>query len=179
MNIWPFNKGKRIPGVTVKSDSLAHLELTQEEKAAVKRHLDLLRAIMDQHKPAGQSEGEWAIPKEELDCFVAVGLWEYAEDNILALLMAKSLEERTSRLDKAFAAVMKAYSICPVPILMYDAAWLTEMLDKPNNAADSFRAFLVAQEQFQPQRIHEPLLLLRNVDHAIASAKRAASGHGA
>ena len=61
---------------------------------------------------------------------------------------------------------------------MYDAAWLTKMSGKPNNATDSFQGFLAAQKQFQPQRFHEPLLSLRNIEYAIASAKRAMDSLG-
>jgi hypothetical protein len=175
MSSWPFKAPKTMPGMTVDSDGRTLLEFTQEEKAAVEAHFKLMNSILDQHKPIDGPEGEWYFPGEEVDCFVAVGLWYYAEDMILGLLTVEDPQERTSLLDKAFGAVVKAYSFCPVPILIYDAGWLTEMSGKPNNAADTFREFLSAQERYEPKPTHEPLLCLREVDYAIASAKRALS----
>src|ERR1700679_1297130 len=148
MNSWQSKTLRTMPGMTVDPDGRTLLEFTEEEKAAAEGPFKLINSIADQHKPANGPEGEWCVPEADLDCFVAVGLSSYAEDMILGLLTVENPQKRTSLLDKAFAAVMKAYSFCPVPILMYDAAWLTEMSGKPNNAADSYRAFLVAQEQF-------------------------------
>src|SRR5690349_17945895 len=91
------------------------VEFTEEEKAAVQRHLDLVGLALkaDQNDP----QQEPLLHRSAMDCVVAQGLWYYAEELIkLPFRRAGATEQEALR--KAAAALTKSLSILPAPLVM-------------------------------------------------------------
>jgi len=103
----------------------------------------------------------------------AMGLCNYAKHQIIQSEFDSNKKKKKEFINKAIASVSKAYSICPLPIYMYDLACFMEMNDKNDEAKNAFKSFLELQENFKPSHIQEMLLnaQARDIDEAIKDAK--------
>ena len=80
-------------------------------------------------------------------------------------------ENRQKLLEKAIAAITKAYSIYQLPIYLYDFACLMEITGKVNVARKMFKDFLNKQLEFKPNKVDKLLLNQRDIDEAVKDAK--------
>jgi hypothetical protein len=152
--MWPFGK-KHVDasdlGLSVDKDGAVKFVLTDEERTEVDR------AWMP-------FKGKYANPQyaEEMPRAVTSrGLSNYAQDCIVS-----------GKIDQAFAAVTKAYSLYQLPIYLYDGACAAELMGETRVAKGLYLQFLAEQAQFQPTTFQQVILMDRDMLVAIKNAEQ-------
>ena len=160
MIMWPFRKGHKRPRIKRDKEGNPYLELTEEEK----------RAIEDTLK---QFEGH-GIHRDYYDDIIsgatAFALANYATEQVIISETAARKEDRLVLLDKAIAAITKAYSFYELPIYIYDLACFMEMADRNDLARNVYRLFLDKQAEYKPRQMDEAFTKERDIDEAIKDA---------
>ena len=159
--MWPFRKRHKRPRIKRDENGNPYLELTEEEK----------RAIEDTLK---QFEGH-GIHRDYYDDITsgatAFALANYATEQVM-LSEDPTLEgNRLTLLDKAIAAITKAYSFYELPIYIYDLACFMEMADRNDLARNVYRLFLDKQAKYKPRQMDEAFTKERDIDEAVKDAK--------
>lgn len=165
--MWPFTKTRKLPGVEQHPDGKVSFTLTDEEKA----HVDeFFRMMVDSNEDT--EEGAWYIRSDAKEAVTAWQLIDYARSQVvLAELADEGRVDKTLCLHKALAAAMKAGSIHPLPIYMFDTGCIFEMLEATAEARDMFRLFLESQRNFKGSDVDKFFLAQRDIEAAVRSAQ--------
>lgn len=137
-------------------------ELTEEEKLEVNKTFDFLKGYAVNPSVADKL-------KQGL---TARGLANYAADQIINAELPSQSAERESSINKAVAAIGKAYSIYPLPIYLYDLACYFELKNMHNEAKRMFGLFLARQAEYKIDQLEQMFLGERNIDEAKAHASQ-------
>src|SRR5271166_3289553 len=147
-------KSAVFPGVTQNEDGSIDFSLTDDEDGAITRALALFQDVMV-HPEAAER-----IQKGTM----AVALSHYAKDLVRENIGVSRSEFQSkwpdikSNLEKSIAAVWKAYSLYPLPILLYHRASFMEMLGLHDEAHGLFRKFREAQDRLEMDQINMALM---------------------
>ena len=156
--MWPFRKKQDLPRFKRDEKGDITFDLTEEEQREVEDALKMF-------------EGYY-IRRDIADDFqkgiVAFRLSSYARYQATMSELDFQKENRKKLLEKAIAAIMKAYSIYQLPIYLYDLACFTEMEGRVDAARDMFINFLEEQSEFKHGQIDK--LLLEQFDFDINEA---------
>jgi hypothetical protein len=159
--MWPFRKKDKLPGIKQDKDGDLYLQLTEEERQAVDEALK-------------QFEG-YGIHRNHYDDIISgatgFALKNYATRQLILSEKATRKENRLILLDKAIAAITKAYSFYELPIYIYDLAYLMETAGKNDLAKNVYRLFLDKQAKYIPKQIDEAFITERAVDEAVKDAE--------
>jgi hypothetical protein len=126
------------------------VQFTEEESEAMGRTLRRYAAVANAYAP---EETEAIVPLKLKDGMAAQGLTEYVEDLMRQLRHSESIAEKTSLMDKALKAQMKAYAIHNLPVYLFQVAGMFEFVGDTANAKEFFQQFLRAQSDFKPDQI--------------------------
>ena len=142
-------------------------EFTEEEIHEIQKAFDMLKS------PDGETVVHPEVADEIQQAMITMGLCNYAKHQIIQSEFDSNKKKKKEFINKAIASVSKAYSICPLPIYMYDLACFMEMNGKNDEAKNAFKSFLELQENFKPTQIQEMLLnaQARDIDEAIKDVK--------
>lgn len=158
--MWPFRKGHKRPRIKTNKEGNPYLELTEEEKQAID---DTLK----------QFEG-YGIRRDCYDDMIngatASALANYARDQVTMSETATRKKNRLILLDKAIAAITKAYSFYELPIYVYDLACFMEMAGRNDLARNVYRLFLDKQVEYKPRETDEAFTKERDINEAIKDA---------
>ncbi|MFC1583106.1 hypothetical protein ACFL4U_00340 [Candidatus Neomarinimicrobiota bacterium] len=108
----------------------------------------------------------YQIKEELVDGLVSVALSLYALD----LVRHGSDSEETS-IEKAGASTVKAYSVYPLPIYLFDLAVITELTGNLELAEDLFNKFLKSHSEYKYDSVARVLLKNRSIDEAVSEAE--------
>lgn len=159
--MWPFKKKRELQGIEKNKEENFTVYLTEEEKQAID---DIFKMF----------EG-YGIHRDYTDDFqkgtIAYALSMYAKEQVMKSETESKKENRKIMLDKAIAAIMKAYNIYDLPIYIYDMACFMEMADRIDISRNGFREFIKKESEYEPRHIDEAFLKNRDTDEAIKDAK--------
>ncbi len=160
----PFNKKHDLPWIKRDSAENVNLEFTVDEQHEIQKSFNYFL-----------SDGQLYTPKECVDevqkAIAARGLSNYAEDQASNASFVSDNKKQEEHMNKAIAAIWKAYSLFPLPIYIYDAACFIGMSCKYDAAVAAMKDFLKLQETFKPNQVHELFLSQRDINSAINDAK--------
>ncbi len=137
------------------------IDFTEEEAEAINRKLRIFAAVAEAESPEG---AEAVVHRKFLDAIYAQGLTEYAKESILKIDDSKSDEALASTIDNAMKATMKAYIIHHLPIYLFQAAGMLELLGDSTAAKDLFRRFIREQGAFEPDQVDSIFLKQAGLD---------------
>jgi hypothetical protein len=168
--MWPFTKSRQFPGVRENPDGTIEFELTEEEVREADRAFALFKGRVV-HGDAAELIRNGTI---------AVTLSRYAKD-LMSLNgdggtdsdgMAH-LPEVSARIEKAVAAMWKAYSLNPMPVYLYHRACYLKMLGMGRESQHLFEMFLKQQPEFKTDEISQLLVNYEgtNIEMALADAR--------
>lgn len=160
--MWPFKKDRGLPGGKREVDGQISFTLTDEEDAAIRRFFSIMKGT--------GGEGELYIHPEAHRAMTAWALIGYAQDQVCRA--ENPAQNPEGFVQKALASAMKAYSLHPLPIYMFDMGCLFRMLDDEASARDSFQTFLRANQTFKPTESDRIALSNRDIDAAVLEARR-------
>lgn len=159
--MWPFKKTHNLPGVYKGPDRAIKFDITDEENKEIKKAFEIFK--------------DYAFKQEIVEKFekglTAYGLSSYANNQIMMSNLDSEKKNRKELIERAIAAIGKAYSFHRLPIYFYDLACFFEMSDTPVEAKKSFKTFLELQLSFKPDTIDNLFLQSRDVDEAIKDAE--------
>lgn len=159
--MWPFRKKHDLPGI--KRDEKGNLvfELTEEEHKEIEKAFKMFEGYMIHTNFVDDIQ----------KATTAFALSSYAKKQVMMSEMESQRENRDKFLEKAIAAITKAYSIYQLPIYIYDLACFVEMAGRIDAARNLFRDFLKKQLNFKLGNIDELLMRQRDIYEAIKDAK--------
>ena len=157
----PFRKKHDLPGFRKDKEGNFVFDLTEEEQQEVE----------DTFKGFEGYKFNPAVADDIKKGTTAFALSNYATAQVRMSEIESQKEKREKLLEKAIAAIAKAYSIYQLPIYLYDFACLMEMTGKANLARNMFKDFLNKQLEFKPNKVDELLLKQRDIDEAVKDAK--------
>ena len=145
-------------------------DLTEEETLEVNKAFDLLKGYVVHSSVADKLKHG----------LIASGLANYATDRIMLTRFDSQQAERVNNINKAIAAIGKAYSIYQLHIYLYDLACYFELKDMRIESMKMFERFLARQEQYKADQLDQIFLSGRNVNEAkaLASQKLRKQGSG-
>lgn len=94
------------------------------------------------------------------------------EQKVTKATLEDNQEKSVQLLREAFATLVKARTIYPIPILGYDMALLAESIDPTTSTTELYEEFLRLQKDFQPEPIDEEFMRQRDMLGAIQDAER-------
>lgn len=157
----PFRGKRDLPGFRKDKEGNFVFDLTEEEQQEVE----------DTFKGFEGYKFNPAVADDIKKGTTAFALSNYATAQVGMSEIESQKEKREKLLEKAIAAIAKAYSIYQLPIYIYDLACFTEMAGRIDVARNLFREFLKKQLKFKPGQIDELLFKQRDIDEAIKDAK--------
>jgi tetratricopeptide (TPR) repeat protein len=165
--MWPFTKNKTLPGFSHDEYGNLKYSLTEEEQRAVQDMFDSLK------RPGGEFYVKEEYADEITKAMGSQALMFYAKEQITACRFHSNKNEKQKCLEKAIAAIGKAYSFYPLPIYLYDLASFMEMAGNKEAAKNTFREFLKSQSEYKPTKIGEMLLNAqgRDAEYAVKEAE--------
>jgi len=107
-----------------------NVEFTREESDAISASLESFAAIANADEPKGTTM--YMHPKAK-DAMTAKALTEYVESLVLQLERC-SEKQAAAILEKAIKAQLKAYAIHNLPVYLFQAAGMFELLSRPEVA---------------------------------------------
>jgi hypothetical protein len=141
--------------------------LTDEEKQAIQQMFDYFKKADEEFyvHPQYVDEMRKAVQSQ--------ALMSYAKEQIMASDLDCKKEDKQKLIEKAIAAIVKAYSFYPLPIYLYDLASFMEMSGNMEDAKNTFLHFLKSQADYRPTKIGEILSksLGRDITYAIRDAE--------
>jgi len=156
--MWPFNKKIQLPGYKKDQSGKLVFELTDEEEQAVQRQFGTFK----------RPDKVFAVRNEIVDEFnesiTALGLYTYAQHQILISDFDSNKKDKKIIISKAIAAISKAYKFCPLPIFMYDLACFMGMNENFKEAKVFSNKFLELQLCFKPSEVQGVLLKTLSID---------------
>lgn len=159
--MWPFKKHRDLPRIRKDEKGNIFFDLTYEEKQAVERVFKEFEGL--------------AFHRDIADDFqrgmIAFALSNYVKGQVMLSEVDSRKKDKDILIEKAIAAISKAYSFYQLPIYLYDFACFIEMSDRIDVARDAFRDFLKKQSEFKSGQFDEIFLKERNIDEAIKDAK--------
>ena len=158
--MWPFKKQEA-------GYSLDRYGLTPEEKREVSVMFDSFTT------PEGRKLAELPRSAAVVRGLIAYALWNYAEQSVVTADMSADSLSRETLLNKAIAAVKKAYQIHKLPIYLFDLARYLEANGKLTGADQAYKAFLEDQAEYRPAEGDYMFLYNRDIPKAIVDAKDA------
>lgn len=102
----------------------------------------------------------------------ARALSHYADDQIMEAKLSEETSNKYSHLDKAIAAVGKAYSFYQAPIFLFELAEYLNLRGARSKAREMYVTFLEQQKAYKPDKLDELLLAEKDVESAVAQASR-------
>jgi len=154
--------GKKLDLPGFKRDKKNNLifDLTEEEQQEVKSYIEVFE--------------EYKFRPDVVDNFqkgiAAFALSEYAAGQTV-MLEAESSENREKLLEKAIAAILKAYSIYSLPVYIFQLACYFQLIGKIDEAREMFKDFLKKQSDFKPGKFDEIFLGRYDIDEIIEIAE--------
>lgn len=145
----PAGKQGRLRGFFRDKSGEWVFEFTPEEQREIENTVEALEGYVINPQYADEVRCGW----------IARGLSNYAVSCAL------------SDVESALSAALKAYSVYPLPIYLYDSACSFEKMGRASEAADLFRKFLASQTTFQPNPVQEVMLRDRDISEAIKDAR--------
>lgn len=115
------------PGISKDGQENLTFELTEEEKQEVSK---VFHDVEDVSCEQGSQKGDMCVANEAFNGLTSLGLFNYAKDQIGLSEICSDHNKKGKFIDKAFAAISKAYTFCPLPIYKYDLACFVEMTGK-------------------------------------------------
>lgn len=106
----------------------------------------------------------------------ARGLSNYAADQIMKAECPGQNAGRENCINKAVAAIGKAYSIYQLPIYLYDLACYFESKNMGSEAEKMYELFLARQAEYKSDQLDQLFLGERNIDEAKRYASQKLSG---
>lgn len=106
----------------------------------------------------------------------ARGLSNYAADQIMKAEFPNQSAERENCINKAVAAIGKAYSIYQLPIYLYDLACYFELKNMGNEAKKMYKLFLARQAEYKSDQLDHIFLGERSIDEAKGYASQKLRG---
>lgn len=142
----PFTTSRpKLPGLEHHPDGRVSFTITDEEKAHVDRFFQMMA---DSNQDT--EEGKWYMRSDLQQAAVAWQLMDYALSQVrLTEVADKDKVDKHSCLHKALAAALKAHSLHPLPIYLFDTGCIFERLEAPDSARDFFGLFLDAQRNYK------------------------------
>ena len=159
--MWPFKK---------KEFTLDQFGLSPEEKREINDFFNTFTTA------DGRRIGREAQTPAVLSGLVAHGLWNFAEQKIVAADFDYQSIHREALINKAVTAIKKAYAIDSLPIYLYDLANYLELVGKTLAADEALEAFLEAHDAYEPRSHDEIFLSKRDIEAAVADAKQKLGG---
>lgn len=159
--MWPFRNEQNLPGFSRDRKGIYTFTLTDEEQTEINKQFDLFKDFYV-HPSAAERLRKGVMAR---------GLTYYAQHQIMISGFEKQESDKKLLIEKAMAAALKAYSLYPLPIYLYDLASFTEMARDVTAAKEAFKKYLNAQSSFKPDQIDKIFLQERDVDEAIKDAK--------
>ncbi len=165
----PENGRPRFPGITENGDGTISFSLTDEEQHAIDHQFTYFKDIYI-HPDAAERVQHGIM---------AVALSDYAKDLVRARIVI-SEEERKAKwpevrtdIEKAIAAMWKAYSLSPLPIYLYHRGSFLAMLGVHEDAHKLFTLFVKEQSTFNVDDINKALINREgtNLETALSHAR--------
>lgn len=141
-------------------------DLTEEEKLEVNMTFDLLKGYAVHPSVADKLQ----------QGLTARGLANYAADQVMKAGFPSQSAGRDNYINKAIAAIGKAYSIYQLPIYLYDLACYFELKDMGNEAKKMYELFLARQAEYKSDQLDHIFLGERNIDEAKGHASQKLRG---
>jgi len=166
--MWPFGKKKTLPGITYDEHGNMKFSLTDEEQQAIQQTFDYFK------KPDEKFYVSPEYVDEMRNALYSQALMSYAREQITASDFDSQKEHKQKFIEKAIAAIGKAYTFYPLPIYLYDLASFMEMYGNLEAKKNIFLDFLKSQADYKPTKIGEILLksLGRDIIYAIKDAEQ-------
>jgi len=158
--MWPFDKQET-------GQSLDRYHLTTDEKQQVSAIFDSFAT------PEGRKIGREPHSPAIRRGLTAYGLWNYAEEKVLAADGNADSLNRETLLNRAIEAIKKAYQIHRLPIYLFDLGKYLEANGRLSSADQAYKAFLEDQAEYKPGEGDYVFLRSRDIPKAIVEAKDA------
>ncbi|MBN2591726.1 MAG: hypothetical protein JXA96_17805 [Sedimentisphaerales bacterium] len=159
--MWEFIERINIPGFEVGQNGNISFKLTEEEKKEVDRIFDMFKG--------------YAIHRDVADDFnngsISFALCNYAKQQFSLFEMDIQTKESPTSIEKALAAIVKAYSFYKLPIYLYDIACGLEKVGNIEESKKFFVEFLKRQAEYQTKQIDAAFMKHRDIDKALNDAK--------
>jgi tetratricopeptide (TPR) repeat protein len=160
--MWPYKRGRKLPGISKDNRGEYTFDFTVEEREAINKAFNIFdEKYIIHEKFADQIQ----------NVTIAFALSNYAIDQVYYSKTKTNKKIRFETLEKAIAAITKAYSIYPLPIYLYDLACFMEMAEKRDIAKRNFRTFLEKYSEFKPDKFSEVLMSQRDIEKAVSDAQ--------
>lgn len=161
--MWPFRrKGAGLSGSQVGRKGNGTCVLTAEEQRYVDKEFQLFKDYAVHEQVKGQFRR----------LVMARGLARYANTQITIAGVGSGEGRQREPVERAIAAISRAYSLCCLPIYLYDMATFVEMTGKLDTAQNLFEAFVEQQATFEPDQIEAAFLRERDIEEAVRDASR-------
>jgi len=136
-------------------------ELSDEEQKTVEKEFQAFQG--------------YAVPKQVGDQFrrlvTARGLARYASRQVVIGGAGSRGTRQREPMERAIAALSKAYGACGLPVYLYDMATLMEMVGRADAARELFEVFLEQQASFVPDQMEAAFLGERDLEEAARDAR--------
>jgi hypothetical protein len=164
--MWPFSAADT---PEIKQDvNGVFIELNDEEQQEVKKRMDMLRGRTEE----GENVWREDVIDEVTRIVTSQGLLSYAMGEVFRF---EDSGDKTA-LYRALSSVFKAYISYPLPIYIYDYAFLLAMDGRIDEARTGFSAFIEQQTNFQPNEFQELALDQRDINEAMKDARAKIKG---
>ena len=157
--MWSFRSRKELPGLTRHKDGKLSFRFTHDEEQAINEQVELCKGYYV-HKSLYQKFEKSLIGR---------GLFCYAKSQSMRASLAS--HNKSECMEKAIAAISKAYNFHQLPIYLYDLASFTAMANYHSSSKNIFRLFLERQADFKPDQMDEIAMQDRDIQEAIRDAK--------
>lgn len=163
--MWAFKHKPDLPGITISENGELTFELCDDEKDEVQI---VMRDFEEKTKDRFFREDEL----DEIERgFIAWALYTYACNQAALVAYDSTADEAKCHVTNAASAALKAYSIHPLPIYLYDYGFFMGMLTEEEIAKEVFSRFLDLQAQYVPSQVGQLFLKRRDVQDAINFAR--------
>lgn len=129
------------------------IDFTEEENAAIQRNLSMYQSA------GGADPGHTlVVPAKTRDCIIAQGLRYYVADLMRLVATDPHRSDAASLLDKAIRALIKAYAVHNLPMVLFQLGVMVELTGDLEHSRQFFQLFLDQQEKFRPDDIDRTFL---------------------
>ncbi|HSW37700.1 MAG TPA: hypothetical protein VLG37_05035 [Candidatus Saccharimonadales bacterium] len=166
--MWRFSRKKTLPDFGHDQQGNLKFSLTNEELAAIQQMFDFLK------EPGGEFYVKEEYEGETTKGMSSQALMLYAREQITFSKFDSNKSDKKISIEKAIAAISKAYSFFPLPIYLYDLACFMELAGNKEVAKSTFRKFLKRQSEYKMNKIGEILLNAqgRDIEEAVKDAEQ-------
>ena len=130
-----------------------NVEFTEEEAKAIATGMERFAIVAN----ADEQEGTMYVHPKAYDAMTAKALNDYVEDLMVELQHCRE-QEAIALVAKAIKSQLKVYAIHNLPIYLFQAAGMFELIGDGARAKEFFRLFLQAQTEFTPDDVDNIIL---------------------